>query len=162
MSLKREIEIKLFVEFDLLLIISTYLSDTDLWALIFIDKCFYLSIELIFDLNIDHRLGLLGLLGLLDFNLLLVNTISNYRENTLHVFFDSFANAQCHTSSHIERIIELNLIEVKFFNRCRIEDLGKDIIQHSIQRTEFAVEVEFDICCFSKHDISNRFRRMRP
>lgn len=90
MSLKREIEIKLFVEFDLPLIISTYLSDTDLWALIFIDKCFYLSIELIFDLDINHRLGLLGLL---DFNLLLVGAISNYRENPLYVFIDSFANA---------------------------------------------------------------------
>ena len=87
MSLKREIEIKLFVEFDLPLIISTYLSDTELC---FIDKCFYLSIELIFNLNINHRLGLLDLL---DFNLLLVNTISNYRENPLHVFIDSFANA---------------------------------------------------------------------
>lgn len=155
MSLKREIEIKLFVVFDLLLIISTYLSDTDLWALVFIDKCFYLSIEL----DINHRLGLLDLL---DFNLLLMGAISNYRENSLHVFIDSFANAQRHTSSHIERIIELNLIEVKFFNRCRIEDFGEDIIQRSIQRTEFAMEVEFDICCFPEHDVSNRFRRMRP
>ncbi len=86
MSLKREIEIKLFVVFDLLLIISTYLSDTDLWALVFIDKCFYLSIEL----DINHRLGLLDLL---DFNLLLMGAISNYRENSLHVFIDSFANA---------------------------------------------------------------------
>lgn len=89
MSLKREIEIKLFVEFDLILIISTYLSDTDLWALVFIDKCFYLGIEL----DINHRLVLLDLLGLLDFNLLLVGAISNYRENSLHVFIDSFANA---------------------------------------------------------------------
>ena len=87
MSLKREIEIKLFVEFDLLLIISTYLSDTDLC---FFGKCFYLGIELIFDLGIDHRLGLLDLLG---FNLLFVGAISNYRENSLHVFIDSFANA---------------------------------------------------------------------
>lgn len=86
MSLKREIEIKLFVEFDLFLIISTYLSDADLWALVFIDKCFYLGIEL----DINHRLILLDLL---DFNLLLVGAISNYRENSLHVFIDSFANA---------------------------------------------------------------------